>query len=355
MLRLVFFEESNMTKMRLLNSKFTARPKTRPWFREISHHTDRRKWRPSWRSGFGSFVIHAGLAMALAAIAAVKVVNATDTVGFAGTVGTLAGGISLSCGGQYQPLKQVVVFTPALPCGTQVRLTAENGQSVTATVASNTVMYRGAPGRIADISVAAATALGLNPRAKLPARLSMRTMHGGWRGILDALPTVAAFQPHPQPPHRPPQADVTPLALNMRGECSVCGPWGEIAVSQVVLNRMDAQFNRKRTVHDVVYDSNQFSWVDNNVVQLRPQEVTLAQRVLMGMLSGNELAVQYLITSDATYYYAPDVIKTPKWGLRGGKLEPVPMLNSIEVELRHRFFREKQPDDERIRQILAEG
>jgi hypothetical protein len=134
----------------------------------------------------------------------------------------------------------------------------------------------------------------------------------------------------------------------MLAECVTCGAPGMVAVAQVTLNRLDMRFNGRASIHDVVYDKAQFSWTLDPAPNLPAKGSKawksgfgLAHAALTGRLSGDLLAVQYLITKDADHYYAFDVIKTPGWGRRHGNLEVVPMENTLEVELYHRFFRKK--------------
>ena len=270
----------------------------------------------------------------------------SDESGRAGTVGTFAADAPLSCGGRYNPAEPGV-FHPTLPCGAMVKVkNTETGAEALAPVISNAVAFPTGQGRVADVSAATARTLGLTEKAPQP--VVLRGLVGAMPGLKLMAPLVPSLVPAPRKValvHT--EADLHALTLNLLGECQVCGEKGMVAVGQVTLNRLKARFNGKSSLNAVVYDHAEFSWTLKG--QRKPpqqgkayvQARQLAEALVQGNLSGEALAVQYAVTNRAMYYYAPDVIPTPKWGNRKGKLVPVAMENRKEVELYHRFFEYK--------------
>lgn len=290
-----------------------------------------------------AFTMYAGI-LAVSGYLGLIYAQKSDEVGYVGVIGSLADGAALSCGGEYDA-SSIALIHPTLPCGSQVRVSnPENGRQAVATVASNAVAFASGNGRTADISEGLANELGLDTEAVVPAVLALRP-YGSFTKYLPMWPEYHAAVP--EVPEADP-ASRRSLTQNLIGECAVCGENGMVAVAQVSLNRLDQRFNGKATLPAVIFDRAQFSWTLADE-SLWPNESrrgwkkanVLSGAILTDQLSGELLAVQYLVTRDATYYYAPDVIKTPYWGKRGGALEVVPMSNTKEVALWHRFYREK--------------
>jgi hypothetical protein len=281
-----------------------------------------------------------GMSLFLGAIAA----NKQNDIGFAGVISAKANGVSLSCGGEYDA-SSVGILHPDMPCGTMVQvMNPENGTKVFAPVISNAVMFKKSNNRNADLTVALAEKLGLSAEAGVPAVVSLRA----YSGLNRFIPMLANYQPSAPSVPKADEESRKALTQNMIGECHICGVNGMVAVAQVTLNRTEQRFNGKASINAVVFDRSQFSWTLWNEKRWPSKKhagwisnYVLAGAVLTDQLSAEELAIQYWIGRDASYYYAFDVIATPYWGKRGGKLEVVPMANTLEVELRHRFFREK--------------
>lgn len=268
--------------------------------------------------------------------------NRTAAHGLAGVVGTLADNMPLDCGGRYDPAAPVA-FSATADCGALVQVTnPATGAQALLPVVHRGVMFSAANGRVLDISPAAAGLLGFPSKMETPAPVAVRA--AGW---LRWVPVVQALLPALHAPPEPKARELKALAMNVLGECHICGPRGMVAVAQVTLNRVEEAFNDKASIHAVVWDENQFSWTRSEMRKpvtdgrVWAHGVHLAKAVQQDRVSGDLLAVRYLVTKNALYYYAFDVMATPKWGKRGGKLEVVPMPNTLEVELRHRFFRER--------------
>jgi spore germination cell wall hydrolase CwlJ-like protein len=307
-----------------------------------------------WNRRFYGLTIIAALILASLAY-----VNRGDELGSVGVVGMHAEGIHLSCGGKYNPLagektaadphpaKSLEIFHPTLPCGSKVMVTnPANGKKALAVVANQKVMFTQGQGRTADISVATAEALGIDPQQPTAAILSLRPLAGKLQGLLTVVPVVTTFQHAPQKPAQLKKKELNALTLNLVHECGICTPEGMVAVAQVTLNRVNVHYRKKTTIHDVVYDgsdtiSPQFSWT-NNPKAADKEQLAMAQVISQGMgqdrLSGNLLATQYVVTKDALNYFQPEIVY-PGWAKRGRGLELVPMSNTLEVMLMHRFLR----------------
>lgn len=281
-----------------------------------------------------------GLLLVAAVLGYIAHVNRADQFGTVGVVGNLAAGIDLSCGGTYQPeSKAMEIFHPTLPCGSKVMVTSpETGRRVTATVVNRRVVFSGTQGRVADLTLATATALGLDTARTQPYRLSLRPLAGKLPGLLAVLPTWTHLERQAANTARYTKADVLALTNNMMGECASCKVYGRVAVAQVTLNRVEYGYRGQKTIHGVVYDSKQFSWSANP-----PRHVTntgsrtwqathrLAEVVLEGQTSGNLLGTQYLL-ADAVSYYQKNLIKRPGWAHPGNGLQLIPIMNTVENE-----------------------
>lgn len=273
----------------------------------------------------------------------------SDTAGLVGVIGEFAADTNLGCGQRYAPEEPGLVMAN-VPCGTLVRvMNPANGTEQLLTVTGNRPAFRPEQGRIADVSVATGQVFGLKGDA--PHTLIVRVLEGTGAGLKQALPfipslaTAVAVQPQPYS-----GSDLHALTLNMLGECQMCGTPGMVAVAQVSRNRLDQRFNGKRDLHGVIFDRNQFSWTrpemgkPSSKGKAYADARALAERFLNGKLSGHLLAVQYLVGREANHYYAPDVIATPSWGGRKGKLVAVRMENRKEIALFHRFYAYRETD-----------
>jgi rare lipoprotein A len=335
--------------MRKLSSK-----KSRP----TSTKAPRRKTEKAFHAW--AWVMNTAIIGGITAAMGLTALALTDESGRAGTVGTFAADAPLSCGGRYEPAAPGV-FHPTLPCGALVKvLNPATGAEVIAPVVSNAVAFGESTGRVADVSVATAKALGLDQSSPQP--IVLRGLVGTLPGLKQMAPIVPSLTPEKPVTALPySKADIHALALNMLGECQVCGTKGMVATSAVALNRLAVRFNGKSSLHDVVYDHGEFSWTLKG--QRKPpksgkayaQSRALAVEILTDNLSGDLLAVRYAVTNRALYYYAPDVIPTPKWGSRTGKLVPVAMENRKEVALFHRFFEYKPKKQDAIATLLAQN
>ena len=288
------------------------------------------------------------LALGLAAIAAVTIeVNLTDTYGYAGVVGFKAEGMNLSCGDRYKPL-EMVVFHATAPCGSKLAvINPSTGQSVVATVVNQDVMYSEADNRIADISPAVATAIGLNPQAFAAARVVVRDQFG-WAPVLPHLLKDFAFKGTNDLNGK----EFTTLTNNLLGECGNCGNLGMVAVAQVTQNRASLAYNHKTTLEAVINDPHQFSWVKLNphLTAAQPhktQAQAIASLFMLGRLSGEALAVQYEIGTKATHYYAYQSMKAPAWA-KSSQLQAVRLPSMLENELHHRFYTMASLDGVRV-------
>lgn len=287
-------------------------------------------------------------------------VNAENEAGLVGVVGAKAKDIAISCGGKYDPQQQVV-FHPSLPCGSLVAvMNPINGQWGVAPVVSHTTMFNHRQ-RVADISPALATAVGLDSKAIAAHKVVIRPLQSWLDHVAMLIPVASQLQPELKFGPEPAFKELMALTRNLFGECGYCTTLGRVAVAQVTLNRRDGSYRGKKTLHDVVYDADQFSWTKTGMNPYIPalrsaewmQGENLARLMIKGQLSGDALAIQYMVTSEATHYYAFDVIKTPNWGKRNGDLEVVAMSNVVEVDLRHRFFKAKPKGKDTIGLMLA--
>lgn len=275
-----------------------------------------------------------------------------DQAGLAGVIGEFAADANLGCGQRYYPEKPGIVMF-GVPCGALVKAqNPDNNAEVLVEVIGNRPMFRKDNGRVADVTVFTGRELGFNPKASAPQPLLVRVLEGEHAGLKQNLPFIAAFA-NQVPVYSTPysRADTDTLTRNMLGECYLGKAMCMVASSQVALNRLHQRWNGKKTLHNVILDPNQFSWTrpempkpptgGSDYVQVRK---TLAEPFLNDRLSGELLGVQYAITKAANHYYAFDVMKTPKWGHRKGKLTPVPMENLKEIDLYHRFFKSRTDD-----------
>lgn len=264
--------------------------------------------------------------------------------GMVGTVGGLYRGTT-SCGGEsYNPAAQGV-FSPTLPCGTQVMLYDPlTHKHTTAPVISQAVMFRPGFGRVADITPATAMALGLSPKAPTTTHLIVQPL----RTTLEHLTALAPLSRVPlptQPPAIAPsllpgRAEVDTLTKNLIAECGTCAQLGQAAIARVTLNRQLAGYGGARTIRQVVYAPKQFSWVESGPFPTpsdpRWSKVRkLAQQVLTDQTSGETLGLFYQM-ADADHFYAVSMAQRPSWA---GRLARVQLPARVEAaELKHRFY-----------------
>lgn len=269
--------------------------------------------------------------------------NLHQTQGMVGVVGEKAAGLPLSCGGTYNP-QAMTIFHPTAPCGSTLTvINPETGDAASARVIHQNLAADEASGRAADISPALAKAIGLNPHAQTAHILALRAHGNMWRLLASQMPVLPFLpvQQAAQPPLN--KRELTTLTNNMLGECGNCGMLGMVAVAQVTQNRVEMRYNGQRTIHGVVYDKNQFNWtVLNPTLKAAQPNRKMAQKLaadfMQGRLSGNALAVQYVLGKQAVNFYAPALIANPGWERRG-RLEKVPMSHKLQAELRHSFYR----------------
>lgn len=288
----------------------------------------------------------AGIASLVMMALAVEV-SLTDSYGMVGVVGFKAEGMELSCGGHYQPM-EMGAFHPTAPCGSEILLiNPHTGQRVYAPVVHRVLVNSQAEGRVADISPATAVALGINPDDIEARSVVVRPQLTAMDSMMAWMPVVPQLLRQMAPAHNN-QLDAREwksLTNNLLGECGNCGVPGMVAVAQVTQNRADLAFNNKRTLDAVVHDHAQFSWVRLNpslrsAMPARAQARELAALFMLDRLSGDALAVQYLVGDRATHYYAFGLMNTPAWG-KSARMEQVRMSKNVEALLRHRFYRLK--------------
>ncbi|MBI1309568.1 MAG: hypothetical protein GC129_06975 [Proteobacteria bacterium] len=258
-----------------------------------------------------------------------------DVLGYTGVVGAKAKGLPLSCGGKYNP-EAPVAFHATLPCGSKITLlNPQTGAQVILPVVNNNVMFTAEDGRVADISPAAARQLGLDDQADEAAQVVLR------QGA--SVMAIAPAQALPAPAARKlNQRDFKTLTNTLLGECASCGQLGMVAVAQIIQNRLDSAFGGASSIHAVVHQPKQFSYLQLNpslkgMAGARPEAEHTARLFMQGRLSGEALAVQYRVGPNAMFYYAFNIMKTPKWG-RSAKLQMVVMPQKLENELGHRFY-----------------
>lgn len=311
------------------------------------------------RAGKWSRLFKLATLMVLGALAYTVHVNRADQLGAVGVVGSLAQGFDLSCGGKYNPLagkktpenqhpaESLEIFHPTLPCGSKVMITnPANGNQALAVVANQRVAFNPGQGRTADISVATAQVLGLNPAKTAPVQLSLRALTGKGAGFISLVPVVTSVQKQPETPAEISEKDLTAFAKNLVHECGGCSIYGMIGVGQVTQNRVEHHFRHKSNYYDVIYDgsdtdSPQFTWTYKPKVIGKLQMAAakkLSRNYLQSRLSGNLLATQYLVTRDALNYFQYEQV-FPYWAKNGRGLEVVPMLTSVEALLEHRYLR----------------
>lgn len=281
----------------------------------------------------------------LAFMAATLHANLYQRQGMVGVVGEKAAGLPLSCGETYNP-QDMVIFDATAPCGSVLTvINPQTGEGASGKVVHTNLVYGAAYGRVADISPALARAIGVNPHGQTAQRLTLRWHGNAWRALAAQTPVVP-FMPVQQASLGELNSyELATLADNMLGECGNCGTLGMVAVAQVTQNRVDMAYNGKKTIRGVVYDANQFNWTVLNptLKSAKPNKRKarkLAADFLHGRLSGNALAVQYVLGRQAVNFYAPALTQNPGWG-RSGRLEEVPMSRHLQAELRHSFYRTK--------------
>lgn len=261
----------------------------------------------------------------------------TIEYGRAGVVGTLFKGGELSCGGTYNP-ESLTLFHPTLPCGTAVRLyNPETRQSTEATVVNQAVMFRSGYGRVADISVAAAAAIGLNPDAPTAQPVVLQPLKGRLEAMVASLPETL-----PSLPHVPSVQDdtLTVLTRNLVAECGNCGDMGMLAVARVTVNRAEMGFGGADTIRKVVYAPNQFSWVKHGPTPTSRHgswsgAKKLAKATLTDQVSGAGLGLFYRMGWQADHFYAT-TLATPKWA---HKMDRITFASGFEKQsLRHRYY-----------------
>lgn len=297
------------------------------------------------------------LAMALTACSLAPAAAQTAVKGPVGVVGPLATGMALACGGHYAP-GLPGLFHATAPCGSVVQVgNPANGRVVTVQVIGAQTGFD-AGLRAADITPATAEALGLNPQDETPPTLELRFRQG--TGILLASPLSSSG------------ADVRALALNMFHEADPAGKtcvsfMGEectklagrnrlaaLAVAVATVNRVAHRYRKAQSVHQVVYQRAQYSWTmergltSPTAAQLKALEA-FAERYLAGRISGQLLAIRYML-GEADIYYAHRLIPEPSsWDI-GEKYQQVwtpalPDANGTHVQhalddvLGHRFYR----------------
>lgn len=259
--------------------------------------------------------------------------------GRAGVVGDLFRGGELSCGGTYNP-DEPALFHPTLPCGAEVLLVnPQTGASVPATVTSQAVMFRPNHGRVADISIAAAKAIGLNPDASRAQPLAVQRLSAQWPSWLAGVIGLPSFPSLPQVPSIQP-ATLEILTKNLVAECGNCPSLGMLAVARVTLNRAHMGFMGATSVAEVIKAPNQFSWVKGGPFPTRSHgswnlAEDLAEAALTDQLSGPGLGLFYRMGWEADHFYAT-AISSPAWSKR---MEKIDFATDFERKtLRHRYY-----------------
>lgn len=282
---------------------------------------------------------------ALGLLAVMVAVNHADEVGYAGVVGRMAKGMSLTCGEDevYAP-RRLGIFHPTLPCGTLVRLGTDDGTTVDVPVIHTQVPFRKGGARVVDMTPATAEALGLKGDALH--RVALRPLTEGGKGVKLLFPMVSLLQPAPKA-----LADVPfttdermHLVKNVLSEAEEYGPLAYVPVVQTTLNRLAVSYRGQTTLKGVIYDPWQFSWTAPKYrVAHSPKGSAawaMAERVvnaaLTDRLSGDYLAVQYM-TQKCVIYYDAKYIKAPEWGrfkrdtLQNKEFVLIEMPNTLEV------------------------
>ncbi len=261
----------------------------------------------------------------------------TIEYGRAGVVGNLFKGGELSCGGTYSP-NSITVFHPTLPCGSAVRVyNPETQQSVEATVDNQAVMFRSGYGRVADISVGTAEAIGLDADAPTAQAVVLHPLQGRLEAMMASLPETL-----PSLPSIPSVQDdtLTVLTRNLVAECGNCGDMGMLAVGRVTVNRAEMGFGGATSVRKVVYAPNQFSWVKSGPFPTPSHgswssAKKLAKATLTDQVSGAGLGLFYRMGWQADHFYATS-LAAPKWAHRMERIAFAPHFER--TSLRHYYF-----------------
>ena len=109
--------------------------------------------------------------------------------------------------------------------------------------------------------------------------------------------------------------EFTCLSLNIYHESRGESRNGQIAVSYVVLNRMESG-RFPRSICSVVWQNGQFSWTTRPVGSLIPRETAAwerSQQLALDIMAGTEVADP---TGGATHFYNLRLVR-PSWASRG--------------------------------------
>lgn len=104
------------------------------------------------------------------------------------------------------------------------------------------------------------------------------------------------------------------LALNIYHEARGEHIIGMMAIAQVTLNRLDAQWRGKKTLCQVVYDPNQFSWTRS--AKKRNQKPTGASWRMAIQAAQKAVQGWRIARLEHALHYHADWIPHPKWSLR---------------------------------------
>jgi rare lipoprotein A (peptidoglycan hydrolase) len=283
-------------------------------------------------------------------------VNSARAYGLAGWVDTTVEGMQTDCGTSFSAF-EAVVFMPDVPCGTRVQVYhLGTGRAAVATVVHREVAFRSGSGRVVDLSMALAKALGVATDAPGLAPVALTRLDGPVAGLQAAMvhqPQRLQLPEERQLLGRYTPEDVYALTQNILGEIGGENEKGAYAVVQVTSNRQKLEYRGAKSLAQVVFDCQggdpggrngcQFSWTGDGkpdpnegwkgwakAGQIARQE--LADRV-PGRLMGQRYALRY-----ATHYYAPDVFLARGWQRPYWVSSMVRVRALNDAVFRHRFY-----------------